>query len=69
MKTHDVNMLDKLPIYSGVWYVMNRGYLDFKRLSRLRREGVFFVTRSKKNAKFRQIYSLSIDKTTGLRCE
>ncbi len=28
-KTHDVNVLDRLPIEPGAFYVMDRGYLDF----------------------------------------
>jgi hypothetical protein len=33
-KTHDVKVLDVLPIEVGAFYVMDRGYLDFGRLHR-----------------------------------
>ena len=36
-KTHDVNVLDTLPIEPGAFYVMDRGYLDFGRLHRFTR--------------------------------
>jgi hypothetical protein len=31
-KTHEVNVLDTLSFEAGVFYVMDRGYLDFSRL-------------------------------------
>jgi len=34
-KVHDVNILDELPIEAGAFYIMDRGYLDFKRLYRI----------------------------------
>jgi hypothetical protein len=34
-KMHDVRVLDLLPIEVGAFYVMDRGYLDFKRLYEL----------------------------------
>ena len=36
-KTHDVTILDTLPIEPGAFYVMDRGYLDFARLYRFTR--------------------------------
>ena len=48
-KTHDVNILDQLPVEPGAFYVMDRGYVDFTRLYRLTLASAFFVTRSKSN--------------------
>jgi hypothetical protein len=48
-KTHDVNILDTLPIEPNAFYVMDRGYLDFARLHRFATVGAFFVIRSKRN--------------------
>ena len=31
-KVHDVNILDEIPPEAGAFYVMDRGYVDFKRL-------------------------------------
>ncbi len=68
-KVHDVNILDELIPEPGSIYVMDRGYLDFKRLYQLHQNLAFFVTRRKVNTKFRRIYSAEVDKTTGLKCD
>jgi len=68
-KFHDVNTLDCLPLEAGAYYVMDRGYLDFRRLFSLNQAASFFVTRAKSNTKFRRIYSREVDKTTGLLCD
>jgi hypothetical protein len=44
-------------------------YLDFERLYVLTQLLAFFVTRAKKNNKFRRIYSHPVDRTVGLRCD
>ena len=46
-KVHDVNILDQLVFEAGATYVMDRGYLDFKRLYKITRASAFFVTRAK----------------------
>src|SRR3972149_3408691 len=51
-KRHEVAALDELPVQSGSYYVMDRGYLDFSRLYRLHQAGAFFVTRLKSNTCF-----------------
>ena len=51
-KRHEVAALDELPVHSGSYYVMDRGYLDFSRLHRLHQAGAFFVTRLKSNTRF-----------------
>jgi hypothetical protein len=68
-KLHDVNVLDVLPIEPGSIYVMDRGYVDFKRLYGITRSLAFFVTRAKSPFKFERIYSYPIDKTTELICD
>ena len=68
-KMNDVNILDELPITAGAYYVMDRGYNDFKRLCHIDREKASFVVRAKKNTKVRRIYSRPVDKSTGLRCD
>jgi len=61
----DVYILDELIPEPESFYVMNRGYLDFARLYTL----THFVTRAKTNLKFRRLYSHSVDKSTGIRCD
>lgn len=68
-KVHDVNVLDLLMIEPGAFYVMDRGYLDFKRLYRMHTEGAFFVTRAKRGMDARRLYSAPVDRTTGLICD
>jgi len=68
-RVHDVNVLDILIFEAGSFYIMDRGYIDFKRLYALHQALAFFVTRAKSNLKCRRLYSRPIDKTTGLRCD
>jgi len=68
-KVHDVNVLDILIPEPGSIYLMDRGYLDFSRLYTLNQNHAFFVTRLKSNTKYKRVYSRSVDKTTGLRCD
>jgi Domain of unknown function (DUF4372)/Transposase DDE domain len=66
---HDVNVLDMLVPEAGAFYVMDRGYLDFARLHLLHQAGSFFVTRPRSNARFRRIYSMPVDRSSGLICD
>jgi hypothetical protein len=68
-KVHDVNVLDHLIPEPGAIYVMDRAYLDFKRLYQLHQGQAVFVTRSKINTGLRRIYSHSVDKSTGVRLD
>jgi Domain of unknown function (DUF4372)/Transposase DDE domain len=68
-KMHDVNILDQLVPEPGAFYVMDRGYVDFKRLARLDDAGSFFVTRAKSNMKAKRRYSHPVDRSTGLICD
>src|SRR5487761_2728362 len=65
-KLHDVNVLDLLLIEAGAFYIMDRGYLDFKRLYALDQARGFFVTRAKRNLDARRVYSAPVDRSTGL---
>jgi len=65
----DLKMLDHVPLQSGAFYVMDRGYLDFARLARLHAGGVFFVVRSKCSVSFNVIAAREVDKASGLRCD
>ena len=68
-KVHDVNVLDHLVPEPGSIYIMDRAYLDFKRLYWLHQCSAIFVTRTKTNTGLRRIYSHKIDKSTGIRCD
>jgi len=68
-KVHDVNILDRIVIEPGAFYVLDRGYLDFGRLNRIHVSGAFFVIRSKYHVRCRRLYSRKADKTAGIRCD
>ncbi|BCT67003.1 IS4 family transposase [Nitrosospira sp. NRS527] len=68
-KTHEVSVLDMLPVEAGAFYLMDRGYLDFSRLYVLHQAGAFFVTRAKRGMNARRVYSMSTDRGTGMICD
>ena len=68
-KLHDVNVLDVLVPEAGAIYVMDRGYLDFKRLHTFHQASAFFVTRAKSNMDARRIYSATTDRSIGIMCD
>jgi hypothetical protein len=65
-RVHDVNILDTLVVEAGAIYVFDRGYLDFARLARLHQAQAFFVTRAKRNFRFRYLDSHPVDRATGV---
>ena len=52
-RVHDVNILDQLVVEPSAFYILDRGYVDFARLYRLHQARGFFVTRAKRNFRFR----------------
>lgn len=68
-KYHDVNALDEIVPVADAIYVMDKAYIDFKRLYQIHKASSFFVVRAKSNLKFKVVASTKIDKTTGLRCD
>lgn len=68
-RVYDLCILDELIPEPGSFYIMDRGFLDFKRLYILNQFKAYFVIRARSNIKFRRIYSHPVDRTTGLRCD
>jgi len=69
-KTHEVNTLDDLIIEPGAYYLLDRGYLDFERLFVIHQAQAFFVTRTKRNTKFKRRYSQAVDRAnTNVLCD
>lgn len=68
-KTHDVNILDIINLEIGAYYIMDRGYLDYARLFKIHFAGSYFVIRAKKSLACQRLYSNTIDKNSGLRCD
>jgi len=53
----------------GAFYVMDRGYVDFRRLFIFTLSAAFFVVRTKSNVLLQLRYSHPVDKTTGVRSD
>ncbi len=54
-KVHEINILRRLSFDAGTIVVIDRGLLDYQLFGDWTKEGVFFVTRLKKNASYRVI--------------
>jgi hypothetical protein len=65
----DVEILDKLSIEPEAFYIMDRAYIDWKRLYRFTKNHAFFVTRAKKSTALRRVRSQAVDTTTGVRSD
>ena len=68
-KQADVRVLDELILEPGSFYVMDRGYVDFRRLHAFVLAPAFFVTRSKRGLKFNRLKSLPVDYPVGIRTD
>ena len=68
-KTHDVKILDRLPLEPVAIYVMDRAYVDFGRLWRFSEELAVYVTRAKKRFQFKRIESFPKDKSKGVMAD
>jgi IS4 transposase len=52
---HEVQQLTALSLESGVIYVMDRGYVDYKSLYNIELGGSYFVTRMKSNSTYKRV--------------
>jgi len=68
-KQADVRVLDELLPEPGAFYVIDRGYVDFKRLFVFVLASAFFVTRTKAGIQFNRLESRPVDRTTGIRSD
>jgi hypothetical protein len=68
-KLHDVNVLDILIPEPGAFYIMDRGYVDFKRLYAMNNTGAFFLIRAKSNTLYKRRYSHKADTSGGVICD
>jgi hypothetical protein len=65
----DVLWLDDVPVEPGSYLVMDRGYIDFRRLRRIAQAGAFFVIRERPDVKYYTAQSRPVDRTTSLRSD
>ncbi|HEV8081037.1 MAG TPA: IS4 family transposase [Chitinophagaceae bacterium] len=63
---HDVNVLDVIHFEANSFYIMDRGYVDYKRLYKIDVCGAFFVIRAKDNMNCRRLYSHTKDIAAGV---
>jgi len=68
-RVHDVHTLDQITFEPGAFYVMDRGYVDFRRLFRIHQSGAFFVTRPLCTTRMLRQYSRVVARATGLRAD
>jgi hypothetical protein len=66
---HDVNALDILTYEAGGFYIMDKAYVDFKRLFTINLSLAYYVTRAKENFNFKRINSVKADKANGIICD
>ena len=66
---HEVHALDVIRFESNSFYVMDRGYVDLKRLYRIDQCNAFFITRVKDKMSWRRIKSYPSEKENGVLCD
>jgi hypothetical protein len=68
-KGSEQKVMDEVSWQAGAIYLMDRGYIDFKRLYKITTSGAFFVIRLRKDINLRRVYFHAVDKETGLICD
>jgi hypothetical protein len=68
-KMGDALALDLITPEAGAIYVMDRGYVDFRRLHVFHAALAFFVTRAKSNMKYHRVYSRKVEKSAGIMAD
>lgn len=64
---HDSKTMSLIPVEPGSYYLMDKGYVDFKQLfNHFHRQQAFFVTRAKDNMKYEVLEERPVDKRTGV---
>lgn len=65
-REHEIEVARKQRYEPDSILTFDRGYLDYHWFHQLHEQGVFFVTRQKKNASYRVVKRRQVDKTQGL---
>jgi transposase len=68
-QVNDVKLLDQLVWEAGAFYLLDRGYIDYRRLYLITQALAFFVTRADQNMCFRACEWRTVDHTLGLRSD
>ena len=66
-KVNDAKVMDNIPVESGSFYLMDKGYVAFGKLHKyFHQKGAYFVTRAKDNMSYEVIESRPVDKGPGV---
>ena len=68
-QVNDVRVLDQLLLEAGAFYLLDRGYVDYRRLYLITQALAFFVTRAEQNTRYRRCAWRWVDHATGLRSD
>ena len=68
-QVNDVKLLDQLVWEAGAFYLLDRGYIDYRRLYLITQALAFFVTRADQNMCFRPCEWRAVDHAQGLRSD
>lgn len=65
----EVQWLDQLVYQPGSFYLMDRAYVDWRRLYAIEQARAWFVVRAKKSLRYCRLYSQPVELETGLRSD
>ena len=65
-KTHEVNMGRRINLPKRSILTMDRGYIDYQWFNELNNQGVYFVTRAKRNMQYRVVKRLNKSRKQGI---
>jgi putative transposase len=65
-RKHDVTVARRISFPTGTLLIMDRGYVDFEWMWELTQQGVWFVTRMKKNCRYKVRECRKTDRTQGI---
>ena len=68
-QVNDVRLLDQLVLEARAFYLLDRGYIDYRRLYLITQALAFFVTRADQNMRYRRCAGRPVDRSTGLRSD
>ena len=68
-KTHEVTMARTLRLPKGSILTMDRGYIDYAWFQALEEQGIYFVTRTKSNMRYRVVKRNKPVKPSGITCD
>jgi IS4 transposase len=68
-QVNDVRLLDQLVLEAGAFYLLDRGYVDYRRLYLITQALAFFVTRADQNTRYRRCAWRGVDRSSGLRSD